>query len=250
MREVRLLQHKKQGLQAGGHKGPCRIIMKKICVPVKELFSSIQGEAVYAGCRQVFIRFAGCNLYCSYCDEKKKPAAGYYSEAELLKAVLKLDKLRGPHHSVSLTGGEPLVHADFLRTFLPLLKERGFKVYLETNGTLAGNLKKIKEYVDIISMDLKLPSSTKGAPLWKEHAAFISAAGKKELFVKVVVTPFTKAADVVKSALSVKMRGRPIPYIIQPVYGFKGYMRLADIACRYLADVRVIPQIHKLLGVK
>ena len=226
--------------------------MNSALLPVKEIFSSIQGEGLYAGCRQIFIRVDGCNLACAYCDERQKPLSGNYPQNKLLKEALRIEKTCGPHHSVSLTGGEPLVYADFLCGFLPALKKHGFTVYLETNGTLPVNLKKILGYVDIISMDIKLPSSTKGASLWKEHRGFLSAAKGKDLFVKVVVNRDTKERDVKKASLLVKKAGRGrIPFIIQPVYGFDGYGHFADIACRHLKkDVRIIPQLHKFLSLR
>ena len=62
--------------------------------------------------------------------------------------------------TVSLTGGEPLFSVEFLEAFLPLLKAAGHRIYLETNGTLPDNLTRVIEYVDVISADIKLESST------------------------------------------------------------------------------------------
>ena len=71
-----------------------------------------------------------------------------YTAQELYEKVSKEYDLRS-FHSVSLTGGEPLLHAEFLKEFLPLIKEET-KIYLETNATLPKNLEIIKDYIDII----------------------------------------------------------------------------------------------------
>ena len=133
---------------------------------VSEIFKSIQGEGKYVGVSQVFVRFYGCNMRCSWCDTPY--AIGdvpgrfkEYSKGELLKSVKEIYK---DCHSLSLTGGEPLVQKDFIKDFLPLLKKHRIKTYLETNGVLPEELKEVVEGIDIIAMDIKLPSSTKCKP--------------------------------------------------------------------------------------
>src|SRR6185295_14199221 len=83
-----------------------------------------------------------------------------------------------PHASVSVTGGEPLVHAAFLETLLPRLQARGLRTHLETNGTLAAALRRVIAAVDVVAMDIKLPSAT-GRETWAEHREFLSVAPHK-----------------------------------------------------------------------
>ena len=94
-------------------------------------------------------------------DKQKEFEHGEYFQRTLLElynSLIKKDTkeydLRS-FHSVSLTGGEPQLHAEFLKEFLPLIKEET-KIYLETNATLPKNLETIKDYIDIISADIKL----------------------------------------------------------------------------------------------
>ena len=86
---------------------------------ISEIFSSIQGEGIYAGERQVFARFAECNLRCSYCDTKFD-SYREYTPGELLSEIASFGK---GFHSVSFTGGEPLLQKDFLREILSLIKQ-------------------------------------------------------------------------------------------------------------------------------
>ena len=88
-----------------------------------EIFSSIQGEGIFLGAKQIFVRFKRCNMACAYCDEELDRKAKRYSPLELMKEVKLLESARGPHHSVSLTGGEPLLYAEFLKSFLKILKK-------------------------------------------------------------------------------------------------------------------------------
>src|SRR3989338_3452951 len=95
---------------------------------ISEIFSSLQGEGPYLGVKQIFVRFGRCNMHCVYCDElekMKEEAFSIYSLEKLLGEIESMETEKGEHHSISLTGGEPLFYTSFLREFLPKLKERG-----------------------------------------------------------------------------------------------------------------------------
>jgi len=226
---------------------------------VTQIFSSIQGEGIFVGARQIFIRFKKCNMDCVYCDESRDLDPKEYSALELLKETKRLESDKGVHHSVSLTGGEPLLYWEFLKDFLRLLKKEGMKSYLETNGTLPTELSNIIDFIDIIAMDFKLPSSTGGRSYWDEHMKFLRIASQKKVFVKAVVTPATTNEDIVKSSELIRQIDPNLPFILQPAtpvrdVGRIGNNRLFEFieaaAKSNLTSVRVIPQVHKSLGVK
>ena len=180
--------------------------------PIVEMFSSIQGEGLLLGERQVFLRFAGCNLCCAYCDTRGAQAApecarlertpgrrdfldvpGAMTPEEVAEAVRRLVRPQADlHHSVSLTGGEPLLHAAFLKHLLPLLGDLGLAAYLETNGPWPKRWPQVIEGLDVVCADIKLPSATGQGPLWGAHEMFLLTLAAYEDphrldFVKVVV---------------------------------------------------------------
>ena len=136
-------------------------------VRIKEIFESIQGEGPYVGYKQLFIRFCNCNLKCNYCDTEFSSENDYkeYNPCELAEVVNSYKLV----HSVSLTGGEPLLAADFLKDFLPLVNK---KIYLETNATLADKLLIVKPFIDIVSADIKLESATGIKDSYRFHDKF------------------------------------------------------------------------------
>ncbi len=229
---------------------------------ISEIFSSLQGEGPYLGVRQIFVRFGRCNMHCVYCDEMenmKEERFSVYSLENLLDEIERFEKEKGEHHSISLTGGDPLFYTPFLRNFLPKLKERGLTTYLETNGTFPGELKEVIRWCDIIAMDMKPPSSTGDKDFYKEHEAFLKIAIQKEVFVKVVITPNIKPDEVRRCVAIVQNINPKIPFIFQPVSDALGInskalelieRKLFQPAKESLLDVRVIPQMHKIWGVR
>lgn len=218
-------------------------------VKIKEIFTSIQGEGPYIGVKQLFVRFCGCNLSCAYCDtDYDIEGSRTYSVDELIDEVNKhLDC-----HSVSLTGGEPLLNTDFLKEFLPKCP---LPVYLETNATLANKLEEIIDYIDYVSADIKLPSTTGCADLWKEHEAFFEKASHKKLFAKIVFDSSITNDEIEKSVqLAAKL---DIEIILQPKCTsecIKPDMDLVEAVfdkfLKKYKKVRVIPQVHKFLELR
>ncbi len=217
-------------------------------VGINEIFSSIQGEGPYIGYRQIFVRFSGCNMRCEYCDTAHDQVMETLTPDELVEKINKLNI--SPHHSLSLTGGEPLLQEDFLAEFLPLAGD--LKIYLETNGTLYKSLAKLINYIDIISMDVKLESST-GYPMpFNEHKEFIKTAvdAGKELFIKVVV-----GNNITKNEIIIikELVGPNLSVVLQPLGNETDgniIMSVQEELLKKLKDVRVIPQVHKYMGLR
>lgn len=219
---------------------------------VKEFFVSIQGEGPYVGYKQLFIRFCRCNLKCKYCDTDFLAAGGAkeYSAQELFDAISALD-LTGLH-SISLTGGEPLLEAEFLKEFLPLVRPLG-RIYLETNATLPEQFEEIKDLVDIVSADIKLESAA-GVKACR-HDEFFAACAGKDLFAKIVFDSSITDEEISTTAALAKKYGFEL--VLSPVMlGDKMSVTsefISTVLDKYLKHydrVRVIPQVHKFIGVE
>lgn len=217
-----------------------------------EIFESIQGEGIYQGMRQVFLRCYGCNLRCQFCDTKLDS----YKEYEAKGLIREIGSLNGRIHSIALTGGEPLLQLDFLKEFLPLAWQMGSKIYLETNGTLPDSLSEVIDNIDIIAMDFKFPSSTGLRDFWCEHEAFLRIALQKEVFVKAVICNSTNLADLEKAVRLLSNHNKNITFILQPnSFELNGLLsnkikEFQKFALEFLSDVRVIPQMHKLMRIR
>lgn len=234
--------------------------MHKVEAEVVDIFSSVQGEGIFVGAKQIFVRFKRCNMSCVFCDEQRDAEPRIYAPASLMAEIRALEATKGVCHSVSLTGGEPLMYPEFLKAFLPLLRKAPIKSYLETNGTLPEELAAVVDLVDIIAMDFKLPSSTGERAFWDEHLEFLKTASKKSVFVKAVVTPNTTIEDVESSIEIIKKVGKNIPFILQPAtpvslgenrISNETLLKFLEVGLRNELDhIRVIPQVHKMLNVR
>lgn len=236
---------------------------------VYEIFTSIQGEGIYCGQRQTFIRLAGCNLACDFCDtpaarDTKPVSCGIeipvgsgclrkipnpISIEQIINACTELDC-----KVVTLTGGEPLLQENFIGELMWTLKDRKFSTYLETNGTLYRALTSAIHYSDVIAMDIKLPSVSGLGEMWEDHKYFLEIAAGTEVFVKAVAGVNTTEDEMRRCAEVISSVDDQIPLVIQPVTGREPVpgstlIRLQEIAMEKLADVRVIPQCHKILNI-
>ena len=219
---------------------------------ISEIFRSIQGEGIYAGLPQVFVRFYGCSLGCRFCDTP----LSHFEEIDSLELVKRIKALSADIHSLAVTGGEPLEQADFLKVFLSLARKENLKIYLETNGVLYKELQGVIDFVDIISMDIKLPGSTGLSAFWNEHKSFLEIASSRDAFVKAVICLSTSEEDLINAVDLILANSNKVPLVLQPnTFELNNDLldkisRFQSMALKSLEDVRIIPQIHKLTGVK
>ncbi len=223
---------------------------------INEVFTSIQGEGIFAGRRQTFIRFAGCNQRCAYCDtpQSRVMKGKFYHGKRKYSNPVDINFLTGliENKEISLTGGEPLLQPDFLLKLLRRLKRESVNIYLETNGTVTKPLPRLLPYIDCISLDFKIPSATGQKPCWDRHELALKFCCKKRCFVKITVDKNFKESELKKVIQIMKRVDSDIPLVIQPVWPtpIEIFFSFQEKALKYLNDVRIIPQIHKLLGIK
>ncbi|OUL21954.1 radical SAM protein [Nostoc sp. T09] len=249
-----------------------------------EVFSAIQGEGLNVGTRQIFIRFAFCDLRCHFCDSAHTWNAPSTCRIERTPGVRDFEVHSNPipitrllewverqnlpslHDSISLTGGEPLLHAPFLALFLPQVRSlTNLPIYLETGGHRPEQLAIILPYLDSVGMDLKLPSVS-GESYWQEHAQCLKLCHDSHLnvFVKIIVSQKTDPAELERSALLVAAVSPDIPVFLQPVTPLAVSEKLTAIPIlapspeqvlkwqalmkQFVKYVRVVPQTHKMLN--
>lgn len=237
-----------------------------------EVFSSIQGEGLYCGCRQIFIRLADCNLSCAYCDTdytkaslfqlETAPGSGFFTAVEnppvrdvfLPTLIHWLAALPGAHHSFSITGGEPLCQTEALRWWLPQLREL-LPVHLETNGTLPAALGPLLPWCDFISMDIKLTSVTSVATPWELHRDFLALATQCACQVKAVIGPKTSKEEVLMVAELMRDIASGVTLILQPLtinecpaVSPQQLLEHQAAAAAVHSRTRIIPQMHRFMA--
>ncbi|MEZ6196535.1 MAG: 7-carboxy-7-deazaguanine synthase QueE [Planctomycetota bacterium] len=241
-----------------------------------EIFSAIQGEGPIVGRRQIFVRFGRCDVVCRYCDtplchvelpecriEARAGGRRFERHPNPVEDELLLGwiaRLAGdlPHHSVSFTGGEPLLHAATIARLGPAIRELGPAVYLETSGHLTDALEIALPAVDIVGMDVKLPSATGFAERFADNRRFLARCVEagKDVFCKLVVDAATPDEEIDR-ALDLVLETAPETLVVlQPVTPFRGVgappppdrmLDLDERALRRGANVVVIPQTHKMI---
>lgn len=219
---------------------------------IAEVFDSVQGEGIYLGEKQIFVRFFGCNLSCKFCDTK----LNRFIEYEPKELFDELRLYQDEYHSISFTGGEPLLQKDFLKEILQLTAKDGYKNYLETNGTLAGELEEVIEYLHFVAMDLKLPSSTQMGNVWGLHRKFLAIASKKEVFLKAIICDSTKEQDLREALSLIKDLNKSAILVLQPNSQESSPQmkikleKFRDICLEENVIACIIPQMHKIVGIR
>ncbi|MEM3426104.1 MAG: 7-carboxy-7-deazaguanine synthase QueE [Thermofilum sp.] len=153
-----------------------------------EIFYSIQGEGVNFGVPSIFLRLPYCNLRCEWCDTKYslEPEKVYEDEPEPLCTFLAARN--SVAKNVVITGGEPMLQKSTLAELLKLLKDKGMKIEIETNGTIEPEQGMIG-YVDCFNVSPKLSNSgvNKGARITKALKSFAKLAEAGKAWFKFVV---------------------------------------------------------------
>ena len=125
---------------------------------VVEIFTSINGEGRVAGQLAVFVRFAGCNLRCSFCDtmwaNEPDVEGTWMTEEEIAETII-----RTGVRNVTLTGGEPLLQKDIRFLLERLAQEESLAVEIETNGSMPIAPYQSMRHAPSMTMDYKLPFS-------------------------------------------------------------------------------------------
>lgn len=235
-------------------------------VRLSEVFTSIEGEGVLAGTKTMFVRLAGCPLKCHWCDTPYAIPmdSGDDVSIEEVKKIM-AGELQPNTYKINFTGGEPLAQADAVIELAKFAKEKGVKTYLESACYDAKKFAKVLPFMDICKVEFKLSDAhatdEKNYPtLLKNELECLEmavAAGKKP-YIKVVVTNSSDPAELAGLAAEVFASTNPkniAGFIIQPSYGvdeplLERLFAFYDAVFPLYEQVRVVPQLHKLMGAR
>lgn len=239
---------------------------------VSEVFVSIQGEGLYVGLLQLFVRTAGCSLLCEYCDTAE--ARERTEKCTIVETGTSLDNpvdagtiagivgeivSRTPAiHSISITGGEPLEQPAFVGSMLERTRRFGAPHYLETNGLHPEALAQVLNLVDIVSLDIKLPSLCGGGDLFAVYERTLPLLADKDMFCKIVVCDGFDSLEFERAVRVLAGFDRDVPLVIQPATPLSGrspvrggtLLELYGRAAERLRNVRIIPQCHPVMGIE
>ena len=212
---------------------------------VVEIFDSIEGEGIRTGQPATFIRLAGCNLRCAYCDTlyalfgEDEPCR--YEEMTVDEIAARVNK---SYMRVTLTGGEPLVHKDVI-ALIKKLADMGCEINIETNG--AADISGVPRYGGLFfTIDYKLPSSgVSDKMMWSNftrltpHDVVKLVCGTDE-DVRVMVDVASRINE---------MYDKPPHIFVGAVYGEMDYKKLVNVILTepQLKDARFQIQLHKVI---
>jgi len=204
---------------------------------VNEIFKSIQGEGKDVGKPTIFIRLAGCNLRCNFCDTKY--AYNEYklmTHDEIMEKVYKLsqDKIR----RICITGGEPLLQKPIYKLIDRLIREK-FVVSIETNGSV--DISRLAEKNVIIKMDYKLPSSGMEHKMIKENINFLREHDELK-FVVGDMKDYKRMKEILAEFSPLRCE-----VIVQPVWESDSWKEIAERILEDSLNVRFNIQLHKII---
>ncbi len=207
-------------------------------IALSELYESIQGEGLLVGLPSIFIRYQGCNLRCPWCDqpESLQRKEGGVPLGEVLRKVRSFSA-----RHVVITGGEPFFH-ESLPALVRTLLEEGYSLQIETNGTLW--IGEMEEYAGRVYVSC----SPKAVADFFVHPRILRYA--KEL--KFVVDSFLEEEHLLREEFVRFLKEGRV--VLQPEGNRREFLKKALKLQRSLLlkgyEVRVIPQVHKLLGLR
>jgi 7-carboxy-7-deazaguanine synthase len=200
---------------------------------IYEIFYSIQGEGRWTGLPNIFIRTAGCNLLCSYCDTKY--AFKVKREMTITEIIKEIKNYKCNY--ICLTGGEPLIQNE-TKDLIDILCKKNYHICLETNGSI--NIKTMSNEKPImISLDIKCPSSGMDKKMCFENIYHLDTKDQ----LKFIIGNKEDYKYAKKIVQSYKIN---CPIFFQPVEG----TNIKELACWILTDrlnVKLGLQIHKII---
>lgn len=235
-----------------------------LSVRLFEIFTSIEGEGILFGTKTLFVRLAGCPFTCFYCDTKESLPLDSGDEYSIKDACTLIDKkLKDKTFKVNFTGGDPLIQHNAVAELAKHVQSKNVLTYLESSCFDADRFNHVLPFIDIVKIEFKTKDSefvdSKHYDRLIENACKCLKSAvfrKKTTYIKIVTSSKTKLQDfksLVEKIFNIVSKDNIDGFIIQPTFGVAEpsldlLLELYDTVYPYYSDVKVVPQLHKLIG--
>ncbi len=229
-----------------------------------EIFTSVEGEGILYGTKTLFVRLAGCPFTCFYCDTVDALPLDSGKEHTIEDACSLIEKeLEDNTYKVNFTGGDPLIQHEAVAEMAKHIQSLKIPTYLESACFDSKKFNHVLPFIDLMKIEFKTEDSefidSKHYPNYIENVLEClrsSISAKKTTYIKIVVSSKTAVEsfkklvdDIFKVALKENLAG----FIIQPTYGvsepsLENLLKLYDLVYPHYNEVRIIPQLQKIMG--
>ena len=233
-------------------------------VRIFEIFTSVEGEGILYGTKTLFVRLAGCPFTCFYCDTKESLPLDSGTEYSIEDANKLIDSnLKKQTYKVNFTGGDPLIQHQAVALLAKHIQDKKIPTYLESSCFDIDRFNHVLPFIDIVKIEFKTKDSDF---VDSQHYEKLitqtikclesSVNTKKTTFIKIVVSSKTKLdefKELTNQIFNTISKNDISGFVIQPTYGISEpsldlLLDLYDIVYPNYIDVKVVPQLHKIIG--